>query len=193
MSTSRGDKYHHGNLRQALIETAIVMLERGGNFSLRAVAREAGVSQTAPYRHFPDRRCLESAIAAEGFQDLDNALFDESRIPSAPSTLSEFAVHYVQFALARPRMFELMFGSMCDDRADERVRASDQLHNNLVLALHRVYPEKSEIDISALSTGLWATAHGLACLHVDGKLSSSDLSEVDDRVRASFGAIVPPS
>jgi AcrR family transcriptional regulator len=169
------------------------MIERGDNFSLRAVAREAGVSQTAPYRHFPDRSRLESAVAAEGFQDLDIDLRNGGELPSSPEELTEFAVRYVRFALKRPRMFGLMFGTQCDDRADERVRASNQLHDNLTLALRRVYPERSETELSTLSTGLWATAHGLACLHVDGKLSADNLSEVDDRVRATFGAVIPLS
>lgn len=90
-------------------------------------------------------------------------------------------------------MFGLMFGTQCDDRADERVRASTQLHDNLASALRRVYPGRSETELSTLSTGLWATAHGLACLHVDGKLSADDLSEVEDRVRTTFGAVVPLS
>jgi AcrR family transcriptional regulator len=169
------------------------MIERGDNVSLRAVAREAGVSQTAPYRHFPDRSRLESAVAAEGFQDLNTVLLSGGELPSSPVELPEFAVRYVRFALTRPRMFGLMFGTQCDDRSDERVRASTQLHDNLALALRCAYPGRSETELSTLSTGLWATAHGLACLHVDGKLSADDLSEVEDRVRATFGAVVPLS
>ncbi|HIW90419.1 MAG TPA: WHG domain-containing protein [Candidatus Corynebacterium avicola] len=191
MTTSRGDQYHHGNLRQALVEAAVTMLEQGDNFSLRAVAREAGVSQTAPYRHFSDRSQLESAVAAQGFQALGQELLSGGALPSRPEDLSEFAVRYVRFALARPRMFGLMFGTECDDRDDDRVRASGALHENLAQTLSRVYPDRSEAAIAELSTGLWAAAHGLACLHVDGKLSSEDTTEVDDRVRASFRAIVP--
>lgn len=167
------------------------MLERGDNFSLRAVAREAGVSQTAPYRHFSDRSQLESAVAAQGFQALGQELLAGGALPSRQEDLPEFAVRYVRFALARPRMFGLMFGTECDDRDDERVRASGELNENLALTLTRVYPDRPEAAIAELSTGLWAAAHGLACLHVDGKLSSDDASEVDDRVRASFRSIVP--
>jgi AcrR family transcriptional regulator len=188
-----GDGYHHGNLRQALVEAAVGMLERGGAFSLRGVARETGVSQTAPYRHFSDRSQLESAVAAEGFRDLGRELLDGGALPSRTTDLSEYAVRYVRFALARPRMFGLMFGTECDDRDDDRVRASGQLHENLALSLTNVYPDRSATGIAELATGLWAAAHGLACLHVDGKLSSDDDAEVDDRVRASFRAIVPPS
>ena len=191
MSTSQGDGYHHGNLRKALVEAAVVMLERGDDFSLRAVAREAGVSQTAPYRHFPDRARLESAVAAEGFRDLGDGLVAGVELPSTPGDLVEFAVRYVRFALRRPRMFSLMFGTVCDDRDDDRVLASGRLHENLALTLTRVYPGRSENEIAALSTGLWSTAHGLACLHVDGKLPADDVDAVDDRVRASFSAVVP--
>ncbi|WP_297006529.1 TetR/AcrR family transcriptional regulator [uncultured Corynebacterium sp.] len=193
MTTSKNDGYHHGNLRQALVEAAVAILERGDTFSLRAVAREAGVSPTAPYRHFSDRSELESAVAAEGFQSLGDSLLAGGDLPSTSGGLTEFAVRYVRFALRRPRMFSLMFGTVCDDRDDDRVLASGRLHENLGLALARVYPGRSETEITALSTGLWSTAHGLACLHVDGKLSAADPGEVDDRVREAFSAILPPA
>lgn len=190
MSTSAPRPYHHGNLRQALIDAAVDMLENGETFSLRGVARKAGVSQTAPYRHFPDRTHLESAIAAEGFRALRTELFDAHPFPTKPADIAEFAITYVRFALRRPHMFRLMFGKACDTVDDERVQAADELHHAVAQILSGVYPEKTEAELGALASAFWAISHGLAFLHLDGKLSPEPIEEVDQRVRECFGAVL---
>ncbi|WP_295624001.1 TetR/AcrR family transcriptional regulator [uncultured Corynebacterium sp.] len=182
-------RYHHGDLRAALISNAIEMLEAGENFSLRALARRAGVSPTAPYRHFDDREALETAIAVEGFRELGASL---SALPSPPATvadIAEFGVIYVRFALRHPAGFKLMFGRECDDRDDERVRAAGALHDMLADAVTAVLPEA---DPEPLTTSGWALAHGLAFLHLDGKLDNHDPAEIDERVRSSFLAVFQP-
>ncbi|WP_409180417.1 TetR/AcrR family transcriptional regulator [Amycolatopsis sp. VS8301801F10] len=190
MSTSEKGGYHHGDLRAALLSAAMEMLEAGEPFSLRAVARRAGVSPTAPYRHFKDRDALESALAAEGFRDLLSDLGDGGRPPASLSDLAEFAVAYVAFALRRPALFRVMFGKPCDDADDERVKAADALHELLAAALDRVFPEA---DASALASGGWGLAHGLACLYLDGKLQAASDEEVAERVRGAFLAIASVS
>lgn len=183
---TRPKSYHHGDLRAALQTAAMRMLEKGESFSLRAVARRAGVSPTAPYRHFADRAALESALAAEGFRALKADLSRGQQSPSSVEGLSEFGVIYVDFALRRPALFRLMFGRECDDTNDERVRATAELHEWLALSLVRVFPDA---DAAALATACWSLAHGLAFLHLDGKLSSTPKSAVAPRVRAAFHAI----
>lgn len=184
MSTSDG--YHHGDLRATLLATAMQMLEEGEAFSLRAVARRAGVSPTAPYRHFPDRAALESALAAEGFRDLKADLLRGRNLPSSAAELAEFGVAYVGFALRRPALFRLMFGNPCDDTNDERVRATTELHELLAVALAKVFPNA---DAISLATASWSLAHGLAFLHLDGKLATTPRAAVANRVRAAFAAI----
>ncbi|MGV9541595.1 TetR/AcrR family transcriptional regulator [Nocardia beijingensis] len=186
MSTSEKSGYHHGDLRAALLSTAMEMLEAGEPFSLRAVARRAGVSPTAPYRHFKDRDALESALAVEGFRDLLADLGEGRNPPASLADLAEFAVAYVAFALRRPALFRVMFGKPCDDADDERVKAADALHELLADALDQVFPEA---DASALASGGWGLAHGLACLHLDGKLQATSGEEVAERVRGAFLAI----
>ncbi|MFB9649472.1 TetR/AcrR family transcriptional regulator [Curtobacterium pusillum] len=189
VSTS-ADRYHHGDLRAALLAAAVETLEAGETFSLRAVARRAGVSATAPYRHFPDRRALDSAVAVAGFQDLRSDLVDAlGALPgsSAPvEVIATLGTAYVEFALRRPAVFRLMFGNECDDADSERVQAAEELHDLLHRVLERLFPGTA---VSDLSTALWSTAHGLAFLHLDGKLRPEPLSEVTDRVRASVVAI----
>lgn len=187
MSTSAKSGYHHGDLRAALLATAMGMLEADEPFSLRAVAREAGVSPTAPYRHFTDRDALESALAAQGLRDLKADLTRGGALPASVSELAELSVNYVAFALRRPALFRLMFGNACDEGNADRVRAAAEIHDLLAMAVTRVFPDG---DADALASAGWAFAHGMAYLHMDGKLPADSADEVADRVRTAFGAIV---
>lgn len=186
MSTSTREAYHHGDLRSALLDAAADMLEAGEPFSLRAVARRAEVSQTAPYRHFADREALESALAVRGFQNLKSELSLDGSPASSEEELIGFAVAYISFALRHPALFTLMFGQECDDRNDERVRASGELRELLARSVSGVFPGA---DHDALATALWALAHGLAFLHLDGKLAADTPDGAASRVRASFTAL----
>ena len=189
MSTST-KSYHHGDLRAALIAAAVEGLEAGEPFSLRAVARRAGVSPTAPYRHFADREALDSAVAVEGFKDLRadlEAALTGPVQPTAPEgVIAALGVAYVGFALRRPAVFRLMFGNECDEEDSERVQASEQLHEMLNQAIERLFPGA---NISGLSVALWSVAHGLAFLHLDGKLRPQSDDDVAARVQSTVGAI----
>ncbi len=187
MSTSAKAGYHHGDLRAALLATAMRMLEEGEPFSLRAVARRANVSPTAPYRHFADREALESALSTEGFRDLKARLLGDRPLPSSASKLAELGLNYVHFALERPALFRLMFGKPCDDTNDQRVRAAAELHELLAIALTRVFPDA---DVPALATAAWGLVHGLAFLHLDGKLAATPPEDVAKRVRSAFEALL---
>jgi len=187
-TTTTRSTYHHGDLRAALVAAGLAMLAAGEPFSLRALARQAGVSPTAPYRHFPDRDALESALAVRGLQDLMVALAPNGQTPATSEEVAELGVRYVRFALARPALFRLMFGRECDDQDDERVRAAAALHDYLATVLGHVFPNA---DADALATAGWSLAHGLAFLHLDGKLANSDPAAVDARVRAAYAAVLP--
>jgi AcrR family transcriptional regulator len=187
VSTPTRAPYHHGDLRAALLTSAMEMLEAGEPFSLRALARRAGVSATAPYRHFADREALESALAAEGLRALRADLVEGCSLPATPEDLAEFGVAYVRFALLRPALFRLMFGQECGPTHDARAEAAAGLHELLAVAMTRVFPDA---DAGSLATAGWALAHGLAFLHLNGKLPADDPEEVAARVRSSFRAIL---
>lgn len=187
MPATHKNSYHHGDLRAAVLTTAMGMLERGEQFSIRAVARETGVSPTAPYRHFPDREALESALAAQGLRDLKADLAHGRELPSTVEDLAELGVAYVEFALRRPALFRLMFGNECDDDNDERVRAAAAVHELLAAAITGVLPDADPTD---LALGGWGLVHGLACLYLDRKLTSPSMEQVAAQVRASFVAVV---
>jgi len=187
-ATARSTKngYHHGDLRAALIATAMGMLERGEPFSLRAVARQAGVSASAPYRHFAEREELESALAAEGLRDLKTDLTRDRGLPTTVHELAEFGVAYVEFALRRPALFRLMFGNECDTGNDERVRAAADVHQLLASAVTSVFPDSDPADLALAG---WGLVHGLACLYLDRKLTADSFDQVAARVRACFTAV----
>ncbi|MFT0762933.1 TetR/AcrR family transcriptional regulator [Actinomyces sp. F1_1611] len=190
MSTSE-KTYHHGDLRAALLTAAVELLELGEPFSMRAVARRAGVSQTAPYRHFADRAALDNAVAAAGFDDLTSEL--SAALATMPEgadleeVLSQLGVAYVMFALNRPAEFRIMFGNECDEADAERVLAAQKLHALLENVLAGEVPPDQVPDASL---ALWGMAHGLAFLHLDGKLRPSPLEEVQARVRAAVSGVL---
>lgn len=190
MSTS-ARSYHHGDLRAALVAAAIETLEAGEPYSMRAVARRANVSPTAPYRHFTDRSALDSAVAVEGFKDLSACLAEALgpvRGGKDPiEVLPGLGVAYVSFALRRPALFRLMFGGECDDSDSDRVQASQALRAVLEEALAGLFPGQA---LPALAAALWSLAHGLAFLHLDGKYRPEPADEVADRVRAAVTAIL---
>src|SRR6185312_6279926 len=111
--------YHHGDLSRALVEAARRVLEYEGpaGLSLRAVAREAGVSPAAPYHHFKDKDELLLAVGKGGFQQLKLALADAARAaPSAEDKLPSIGLAYVEFAQAHPATYRVMYD--CARRAD---------------------------------------------------------------------------
>ena len=181
--------YHHGDLRAACLSAAMELLEESGETALsrRAVARRAGVSPAAPYRHYADREALISAVAALGYRELAQRLAAAHPSPATPEQLTSVAVAYVQFALERSALFRIMFGEPCDRDNDERTAATAAVTLYLREIVARVFPDT---DAEAMATATWALVHGLAFLHLDGKLDSSTPSAVAERVTAAIHALL---
>jgi AcrR family transcriptional regulator len=169
VSTSKA--YHHGDLRSALIEAGLAHLETGGevDVSLRQLAREAGVSPTAVYRHFPDKKALLAALAEEGIARLGEA--QQLASDQAGGGAAGFAATgraYVRFALANPALFRLTFTH--GDHAGSPTDSSDAPSRLL-----RSYSDKfGGGDADRLTLQAWAVAHGLAMLMLDGRLPPDD-------------------
>jgi AcrR family transcriptional regulator len=190
MSTTKApSRYHHGDLRAALVRAAMELLEEGGEsaLSLRAVARRAGVSPAAPYRHYADREALVSAVAAIGYRELAQRLAGAHPSPSTPDELVNVAIAYVHFALERTALFRLMFGEQCDRDNEGRVDATAAVSQYVRGIDERTFPEA---DADALATALWAFVHGLAFLYLDGKLDASDPAVVAERIMAAIHALL---
>jgi AcrR family transcriptional regulator len=159
--------YHHGDLRRALMESADTILERDGPnaLSLRAVAREAGVSPAAPYHHFKDKDELLSAIAREGFARLSAALFDAAGGECAPETrMSDLGVAYVKFAQSHPALYRVMYDcARAEDALPEKGEHERDGFSILKDAMTKAGGNRvSETDIHLASIASWCAAHGLA-------------------------------
>jgi AcrR family transcriptional regulator len=189
---SSSARYHHGDLRAACLRAAKELLEEDGaaGLSVRAVARRAGVSPGAPYRHYADRDALVSAVAAEGYRELAGYLVAAHPAPSTPDDLAAVAVAYVRFALERPALFRMMFSEPCDSDSSERVAATTAIAEYVGALVQRAFPGAHS---GALSTAVWALVHGLAFLHLDGKLDTSTPQVVADRVRSAIHALLATS
>jgi AcrR family transcriptional regulator len=177
--------YHHGDLAAACLRAAFELLEEEGTagLSLRAVARRAGVSPTAPYRHYADRDALLSSVAAVGYRELAEQLAATHPLPSGPAELADTAVAYVRFALDRPALFRVMFAEPCDPTNPERAAANAAIRAYVEAIVRRSFPES---DPAAMGTAVWALVHGLAFLYLDGKLDGP----IDDQVRAAVLAML---
>ncbi|MFF9021329.1 TetR/AcrR family transcriptional regulator [Streptomyces eurythermus] len=184
--------YHHGDLRAACLRAARELLEEDGSagLSLRAVARRAGVSATAPYRHYADRDALVSAVAAEGYRELAGHLAGAHPAPATPDELAAVAVAYVRFALDHPALFRAMFAEPCDPTSEERVAATAAISEYVRGIVRVAFPGA---DAEALSTTIWALVHGLAFLHLDGKLDSSTPEAVAAQVTTAVHALFQAS
>jgi AcrR family transcriptional regulator len=192
-SSSRKRSYHHGNLRKALLAASLKLVTRHGveAFSLREAARAVGVSVAAAYRHFEDRSALLRALAHEGLAQL--ALEMEEAVSTAPGApesaersvaeLSRIGAVYVEFAVAHPSRFRVMFGPWCD-LADELTpellpRGRDPLQvlvdtlDGMVRTGAITEAARKGAEISA-----WSTVHGFASLLVaGGVLGTGDVAQ----------------
>ena len=179
-------KAHTGTtsgLKERLLAAGREILEtRGlGALSLRAVARAAGVSHMAPYRHFADKDALLAAIAARGFVELTEAMDRAVEGEDDPMRrLVAIGVAYVLFALENPALYRLMFGAGIGDvaRFEELSQAGATAFARCRDALAAVQEEKGAGDSgqsdAALRNGaiaLWSLVHGLASLAIDGRVS----------------------
>ncbi|HEX7489321.1 MAG TPA: TetR/AcrR family transcriptional regulator [Anaeromyxobacteraceae bacterium] len=178
------DGYHHGDLRNALLVTALRLVSERGpeGFSLREAAREVGVSPGAAYRHFTDRAALLAALAADGHVRLAEAMERAlSHVPGAPgsrartvASLLALGGAYVEFAVAHAPHFQVMFGPCQDAEASpcSAVTGRDAF-GILVDALDglvRAGAVTPEARAGAEIT-VWSAVHGLATLQVDGALA----------------------
>ncbi len=182
MSTSRANApYHHGDLRNALLEAALVILEREGEagLGLRDLARAVGVSPAAPYRHFASRAALLEALAVTGYQRFTRAMEDVAAA-NPPDMLAAMGKTYVLFALNNAALFRLMFSPQLkrDNRPGLRM-AADAAFATL---RHVSGGDVRAGRIAALAA--WARVHGLAVLLLDGQIALQAGEDIEALITA---------
>lgn len=176
--------YHHGNLKEELISCASVICERDGyaKLSIRSLAKESNVSQTAPYRHFKTKEELYAAVATEGFKKLHIAVF----LQKQNVTLADFiksSKSYIDFGLQNANTYDLMFGTVVGNFGEhpELVETANKTFDSLVLNLSSFLKEKDENILSGKSITVWALLHGMV-----GILRKQVLTE-NDNYTSEFG------
>ena len=177
--------YHHGNLRPALISAAIGEIEESGPaaMSLRAVARRAGVTHAAATYHFGDRAGLLTAVAAEGYRLLAEALrgAQETR-----GSFLEVGVAYVRFAVTHRAHFEVMYRPELYHRDDAELGLARSAAATLLYGTGEIDPERMAYGVAA-----WSIVHGLATLWLNGNLPAQ-LGDDPEEITRLVAAHLPP-
>ncbi len=171
--------YHHGDLKTSMIVVARKMLEEKGPeaISFRGIAREVGVSQTAPYNHFDGKDHLLSLVAAEGFRELYTSQLNACADTKSPEEcVRALARDYVHYSCANPQLYRLMFGAgvVAWHQYPEVKEVAQQSYGPIVQALAQfldLSDESKEQRLRLVSATFWSTCHGMSMLIIDGMLT----------------------
>jgi AcrR family transcriptional regulator len=195
-AAGKRDRYHHGDLRAALIDTAIELIgERGvRDFSMAEASRRLGVAVSAPYAHFADRDDLLAAVAARGYRLLQEEvtanLTDSAQAP--PQRLAEMARGYVRFAADHRALFDVLYEAVVDKARHPELEAAERPVSDAFLDCVRALCEGDDRLAEDLATAIEATAHGHAVLLLDSALKASppDVEMAAERTARAVLALV---
>jgi AcrR family transcriptional regulator len=165
--------YHHGDLRDALVQAALRDAELGGPeaISMKALAKELGVSQPAPYRHFADREALLQAVTAEAFRQFTAILREAIGKPSKRSKLSRLAQAALEFGLKRNGMYRLMFASRTKANAKKDSELHVAAYETLGLLVESFEAPAVGLLRERHAMQVWAALHGVISLAEQGLLT----------------------
>jgi AcrR family transcriptional regulator len=181
--------YHHGDLRRALLDAALALIEQRGvsALTLREVARRAGVSHAAPAHHFGDLLGLQRALADESFEALRAFMLGAMQgAANADDALRRSGIAYVEFAATNPGRFRAMFHPAIRDAAGRSRPAEAAAYQVLLAGIRARHGQRalSEADAALLALAAWAPMHGLAALAVDRQLAGKGLPTTSPRALA---------
>jgi AcrR family transcriptional regulator len=195
-STRKGDGYHHGDLRAALLKSAEEIIRDDGlqGLTLRACARRAGVSHGAPAHHFGNVTGLLTELAADGFERLADGM-DPKRVKNAEDDLQAAGLGYIQFAMKWPEHFRVMYHSELLDQQSPRLRLARErgervVRDALVRANEHWAKPLSEDELAARFETAWCCVYGYASLWVEGSRRSRSLDEARRMLRVLRPALV---
>jgi AcrR family transcriptional regulator len=180
------DNYHHGALREALLAEAMTSLEKDGiqGLSLRGLAEAAGVSKTAPYRHFASKRDLLVTLSAEGFREFADRLGESQAAPAGPGDplvgVRALSEAYLAFAKKHPALYRLMFSRLGYSLHSESCRLNSERALATLFETVRQAQEagwRQQQEGRALAFSVWASVHGWASLLIDGLLPEGVLRD----------------
>jgi AcrR family transcriptional regulator len=191
-SRKRPGRYHHGDLRHALLQEAVRVIQAHGvqMLTLRAAGERLGVSRTALYRHFADKAALLEAVAAEGFRTLRTELL-AAWGGGGREPFEAMGMAYVRFAVAHPSHYRVMFGGFLGAHRDpalvaEGTGAFQALVDAIVALQHS--GEMRQDDPMQMARFIWALVHGIAMLAIDGQIEHQG-AQVEDVARFALATI----
>lgn len=168
MQTSKPNTYHHGNLRESLLQAAEAALAERGvqGITLRDVAKKAGVSHAAPYHHFASLNDLLAAVAERGFVALGDAMAVATTVEDTRERLLQISLAYVNCARARPAQFRLMFSPLLT-QGDHypAMKAASERSFGLLLAAACAHDPANGPELALCG---WSLSHGMGNLLIDG-------------------------
>jgi AcrR family transcriptional regulator len=179
------DTYHHGNLKEALISAGLEILSKKGieSLSLRNVAKQIGVSHTAPYNHFRDKQDLLAAISAAGHKQFHIVLLETyQKFKNTPKDLiTEIAWAYLQFALQNPDKFKLMFsGALEEEENHPEFEEITQKTINLFEEIIRFCQSNGALgegNVYKIAITLWSSVHGFTMLVLEDQFPPNYLQD----------------
>ena len=162
--TKSTKSYHHGNLKQELINCACRLCEENGyeTLSMRSIAKESGVSQTAPYRHFDTKESLYACVAMEGFKKLSAATNIDISKKVTKDNMVKTAVNYINFGLDNANTYDLMFGTAVGDFSNypDLLDCANGTYENMKLSFSKLAQDPEDV-IAYKCITLWSMLHGL--------------------------------
>ena len=176
--------YHHGNLKSALLDAGVALVASEGpeRLSLRGVARQAGVSQTAPYRHFADKEEMLAAIAQQGALRMREMIHERlAKVEGPVNRLQELGAVYLEFAQGNPHLFRLMFGPLVA-KEEEYPKLAETCKDSFEILQGLIREGQAsgaflEGDVEAISLAAWSLVHGFSHLALDGLLAKKDCGQ----------------
>lgn len=191
-------KYHHGNLREALLAAALDILATDGidGLSLRSLARATGVTQAAPYSHFRDKDELLAAVAETGFQRLALSMAEAATgAKGVQDKIEKLACAYARFAVDNKPLFGIMFGRELADlkRFPTLAMTAGKSYALISAALAQRTQAQGSDDARFLTVAVWSLCHGLTTLIVEGKMTPEQIGapDLDALVKRSIGTLAP--
>jgi AcrR family transcriptional regulator len=189
-------RYHHGELREALLSEAAAMIADKGvdSLTMRAISARLGVSRAAPYRHFPSKSALLVAVASHGFARLEKRL-QAVQAASKRASVERFrrmGEEYVRFALENPAHYRLMYGKEALSRQDrpELREAANAIFDQLVeiIRVHQASGKIRKQDPRMQAFVAWSTVHGLAMLVIEEQILG--IVDVDRLIRQTTATML---
>lgn len=186
--------YHHGDLKNALIQAGVEILAKDGvsGLSLRKVALKAGVSHSAPYAHFVDKQALIAAISTEGFRQLyERVSAVTTKYKSQPTKqLIEVAWAYVQFAMDDPDRFKVMFSAVLEKEKEYPEFVAESQRNfqlvKMIVEANQASGQLRSGPSKLVALSAWGIVHGFVMLLLEGQIPHAVLDQMKLRELLEF-------